>query len=377
MTALKLPPKFIQEFDKIRRNFIWDIDEEANPGGKCKVRWLTVCSPKEVGGLGLPNLKLFCRALRLRWMWHEWSDPPRPWVGTPTPCDAKDQELFHAATRVTIGDGARALFWRSTWHGNSPLRVQFPLLYARSRRKNKTVAAALLDDSWVADLGNDFPTALLPQFIDLWRLARSLVLAPNTPDSIRWILTTDGTYTSASAYRLHFEGRILSAAPDMIWSPWAPAKCKFFLWLLLHNRLWCADRLQRRQLPNAYFCPLCLRNLESSLHLFFECPFSRRLWTTVAAWPHCSSFHPTVWGTAASSWEIWQLMIQQTPDAHRRGTSSLFTLVCWNIWKERNARIFRQKSASLQLIIAYIRDEAREWSFANAKALRKLLFEPP
>jgi hypothetical protein len=31
----------------------------------------------------------------------------------------------------------------------------------------------------------------------------------------------------------------------------------------------------------------------------------------------------------------------------------------------------------LQLIIAYIRDEAREWSFANAKALRKLLFEPP
>jgi hypothetical protein len=70
-------------------------------------------------------------------------------------------------------------------------------------------------------------------------------------------------------------------------------------------------------------------------------------------------------------------MIKQTPDAHRRGTSSLFTLVCWNIWKERNARIFRQKSAFLQLIIAFIRDEAREWSFANAKALRKLLFEPP
>jgi hypothetical protein len=36
MTALKLPPKFIQEFDKIRRNFTWDIEEEANPGANAR-----------------------------------------------------------------------------------------------------------------------------------------------------------------------------------------------------------------------------------------------------------------------------------------------------------------------------------------------------
>ncbi|KAM0915236.1 hypothetical protein ACQ4PT_010999 [Festuca glaucescens] len=377
MTALKLPPKFIHEFDRIRRNFLWDIDEETNPRGKCKVRWLTVCSPKEVGGLGLPNLKLFCRALRLRWLWHEWSEPTRPWVGTPTPCDAKDQDFFHEATRVTIGDGKRALFWHSSWHGDTPLRIQFQQIYARSRRKNKTVAATILNDSWVADLGQNFPATLLTQFVDLWRLAQSLVLSPGTPDSIRWILTADGVYSSASAYRLLFEGRTLSPAPEMIWSPWAPAKCKFFLWLLLHNRLWCADRLQRRRLPNAYFCPLCLRSLETSQHLFFECPFTKRIWAAVATWTHCSSLAPPCWEAATTPQDIWQLLMQRSAAAHKEGLSSLFTLVCWNVWRERNARIFRQKSATFQLIIAWIRDEAREWSFANAKALRKLLFEPP
>jgi predicted negative regulator of RcsB-dependent stress response len=70
-------------------------------------------------------------------------------------------------------------------------------------------------------------------------------------------------------------------------------------------------------------------------------------------------------------------MMQHSTATHKKGLSSLFTLICWNVWKERNARIFRLKSANFQLIIAWIRDEARQWSFANAKALRKLLFEPP
>jgi hypothetical protein len=277
MTALKLPPKFLKEFDKIRRNFVWDIEDDTNVGGKCKVRWKSVCSPLDVGGLGVPNLEYFGRALRLRWLWHEWSLPPRPWVGMVTPCDVHDLELFHEATRVSLGDGSRAIFWRSSWLGDTPLCMQYPRLYDRSRRKNKSVAKALNDNSWVHDIRRNFPPEMLPEFISLWRTLQTVVLRPHTPDSIRWILTTDGCYSAASAYRLHFEGQIRSIAPEMIWSTWAPPKCRVFAWLLLQNRLWCADRLQRRQCPNSYFCPLCIRNLETSWHLFFECPFTRSI----------------------------------------------------------------------------------------------------
>jgi hypothetical protein len=110
LTVLKIPSSFLKEFDKLRRNFIWDIKDNTTAGGKCKVSWKKFCSPLQHGGLGLPNLPLFARALRLRWLWMEWSDEPRPWVGSPTPCDEGDRALFHAATRVSIGDDKRALF---------------------------------------------------------------------------------------------------------------------------------------------------------------------------------------------------------------------------------------------------------------------------
>ena len=33
-------------------------------------------------GLGILDLDLFSRALRLRWLWYEWTDSDRAWVGT-------------------------------------------------------------------------------------------------------------------------------------------------------------------------------------------------------------------------------------------------------------------------------------------------------
>ena len=114
-------------------------------GGKCKVNWKKVCSTTEFGGLGLPNLHLLSRALRLRWLWYEWTAPHRPWVGLPTPCDDGDKELFNSATRVTIGNGNRALFCHSNWLDESPLSRQFPSIFGLSRWKNKTVAQAMIN----------------------------------------------------------------------------------------------------------------------------------------------------------------------------------------------------------------------------------------
>jgi hypothetical protein len=377
LTVLKIPPSFLKEFDKIRRNFIWDIEDNAPAGGKCKVSWKKICSPLQHGGLGLPNLSLFGRALRLRWLWLEWSDEARPWLGSPTPCDEGDRALFHAATRVTIGDGKRASFWHSSWLGTAPLDQQFPALYAASRRKNKTVAAAIQNNSWVLDLGRDLPTHLLHDFIRLWRLVQTTTLRQNIPDAITWLLSKDGSYTASSAYKIHFEGQVRSEAPTIVWQQWAPAKCKLFLWLLLQDRLWCADRLQRRRCPNEYFCPLCVRNLETSWHLFFECPFAQQIWQGVASWRNCGPLAPSVWALEKSFSAVWHKILASALPCHRKGTKSIFTLVCWAIWRERNSRIFQGKLAPKSAIIACIRDEAREWAFANAKALRELMFDPP
>ncbi|XP_024314545.1 uncharacterized protein LOC112270719 [Brachypodium distachyon] len=62
---------------------------------------------------------------------------------------------------------------------------------------------------------------------------------------------------------------------------------------------------------------------------------------------------------------------------HRQGIKSMFILICWAIWRERNSRVFNDKEISFRRICCFIKDEAREWAFAGAKAFRKLLWEPP
>lgn len=376
MMALQLPKNFLASFDKIRRRFLWGIDEKAAAGGKCKISWAKVYSPLDIGGLGLANLGIFGRALRLRWFWFEWRAPDRLWVGTPTPCDKTYRDLFAAATRVAIGDGLTATFWHSNWLGGRPLRLAFPCLFARSRRKTRSVAEAVTDHRWVRDLHLDVYVPFMHEFLQAWHAIADISLQPNVPNSIRWILTADGSYSARSAYNLQFGGRSLSSMPQVVWRIWAPPKYKFFAWLMLQNRLWCADRLQRRGWPNCYFCPLCRRNLETALHLFIECPFSSRLWCIVALWPNCRGFATAI-HEATSVMSFHDSLLSASPAEHRKGVCSLFILVSHSIWHERNSRVFHDKPLAINQLSCFIKDESQAWAFAGAKALRKLLWEQP
>ncbi|RLM53052.1 hypothetical protein C2845_PMPSC006798 [Panicum miliaceum] len=51
----------------------------------------------------------------------------------------------------------------------------------------------------------------------------------------------------------------------------------------------------------------------------------------------------------------WIQLRQQCLDSKRKGFDSLFALVSWQIWKERNARVFRQAEASVLQLLAHIK----------------------
>ena len=80
LTVFKLQKWAIKKIDKIRRSFLWKGSHEAN-GGHCLVQWKKAMRPKNFGGLGILDLDLFSRALRLRWLWFQWTTPDKPWVG--------------------------------------------------------------------------------------------------------------------------------------------------------------------------------------------------------------------------------------------------------------------------------------------------------
>jgi hypothetical protein len=52
----------IEEIDRRRRAFLWaGMDSVAS--GKCKVSWPVICFPKDLGGLGLPDVRVLSYAL--------------------------------------------------------------------------------------------------------------------------------------------------------------------------------------------------------------------------------------------------------------------------------------------------------------------------
>ena len=79
---------------------------------------------------------------------------------------------------------------------------------------------------------------------------------------------------------------------NMVWKNWAPPKCKLFSWLIIQNRVWTADRLERRGWPNGRLCPLCCCEDETARHLLFTCRFSIRLWGMIKNWLNIGDFNP-------------------------------------------------------------------------------------
>ena len=151
LTVFKLPKWAIKRIDKLRRNFLWKGDAEAN-GGHCLVKWAKTMRPKKFGGLGILDLDLFCRALRLRWLWFQWTTPDRPWVGTEPPVDDIDRQLFRTSTVVTLGNGEKASFWQSSWLFGQAPRDRFPELFKWAWRKNKSVKEELQNQNWTRGL---------------------------------------------------------------------------------------------------------------------------------------------------------------------------------------------------------------------------------
>ena len=110
---------------------------------------------KECGGLGILDVERFVRALRLWWLWHEWVFPDKSWLGMEVPCDETDRLLFAACTHIHLGNGKKTDFRRAGWiHGRRPKDIA-PLLFAKTKKKKRSIADALFNNNWIRDLNTE------------------------------------------------------------------------------------------------------------------------------------------------------------------------------------------------------------------------------
>jgi hypothetical protein len=141
-------PRWVHNaFIKLMKAFLWSGSCEVQ-GGKCLVAWHVVHHPQQLGGLGILDLKVFGRALRLWWMWLQRTDPDRAWMAMPIWEDSEVSAFFNASFTVSLGDAIRTLLWQDPWiQGQHVLNVALDLLVTVHHRRRRTRTVALATQS--------------------------------------------------------------------------------------------------------------------------------------------------------------------------------------------------------------------------------------
>lgn len=212
----------------------------------------------------------------------------------------------------------------------------------------------------------------LLQYIKLWRIIEGdgIQLQAGVEDIVSWRWSPSQTYTARSAYAMFFEGSTRFAGARPIWKAWAPLKVKFLTWLAVHKRIWTADRRRRHGLQARAACILCDQDPETADHLFVSCCFTKQVWHAICGVLNAGFTLPT----AQVQMLDWWLQLRSGHNHLRqRGIDSIFMLVTWCIWKERNGRTFGSRPASnLAQIIEVIVNEGKLWVKAGAKWMAAL-----
>jgi hypothetical protein len=208
---------------------------------------------------------------------------------------------------------------------------------------------------------------LIAEFFDLWDATENVSLL-DQPDKIVWRWTPDGQFTAKSAYNKLHTGAITFRGHALIWKTWAPLRVKIFLWLAFKRKHWTNDRRARHGLQAHEECFLCDQAPESIDHMLSCCPFTRELWFHI-----CTALGKHLPQPNHSVLSAWRQLRREWHGCQRKGFDSLFALVSWQVWKERNARCFRSATTSVTDLLLVIRAEADQWIRAGAKNLGVLV----
>jgi hypothetical protein len=127
--------------------------------------------------------------------------------------------LFYAATTITIGKWEDCRLLGLTVAKLGQAKGIAPLIFEASKRKNCTMAQALHNKGWVANIKMDtnFTVHHIHEYVRLWvRLQDVHLLQEDNEDAIVWNLTSNDEYSSASVYDAQFFIAILTRFNKMV-----------------------------------------------------------------------------------------------------------------------------------------------------------------
>ncbi|XP_058216740.1 uncharacterized protein LOC131327608 [Rhododendron vialii] len=241
-----------------------------------------------------------------------------------------------------IGNGQGTFLWLENWHPLGPLFNKFGenIVYNLGRSLNSKVSSIIHDGVWRWPRQRNRAT----QFIIEHTPADFKPICDRL-DSVVWIPHLAGFTVSSAweAIRLKFP---IQPWSSIVWYSKNVPHWAFILWLVVLHRLSTKDRLLSWGMNVEDGCVLCNNGQESHEHLFFHCVFSQSVWGAI--WQRCSMAQIR---SSLSDMITWYIQNAKGSSFKCWLLKSVLAACVYNLWIERNLRIFQHKFSPIDQVI--------------------------
>lgn len=125
---------------------------------------------------------------------------------------------------------------------------------------------------------------------------------------------------------------------------------------MLHGRTLTTDNLKRRGLALAGRCSFCHQNDEDIYHCFLDCSFSSQVWNYFLL--NCPGRERSLHTVSDTIFSFRNFC------GSRRGKirwRPLFHVILWNLWLERNNRVFEGTATEIGSFIQKVKTTIWSW----------------
>lgn len=145
-----------------------------------------------------------------------------------------------------------------------------------------------------------------------------------------------------------------------------------FAWLVLHEKILTADNLDKRGWDHGVVCPLCLNEAETTSHLLTQCLYSKNVLEKVCGWfsfAGTGSYGPSSDPNEPKTTRWLEEICRDMPKEDRRFLTGVILYSWWNIWKERNRRIFQGKEEEWEQVTFRAKEEINQYKLVTRTPL--------
>lgn len=357
MSIYSWPTQLLREMEKWIKNFIWSGNVTKRK--MVTVAWKKVCADYDEGGLGTKSLICLNEATNLKMCWtllhsdQQWASILRNralrnqrsikyHIFSSIWSSVKNElEVIKNNSTWIVGDGKMINFWYDDWcEGSIQQLLNIPdhiILEFPDKLEN-----------YVENHRWSIPDNLHHMFPDLRLLVSKVTLANRSlPDSLVWNHSSNGDLTMKDAYS--FKKHAFPKIPwaKHIWSNDIPPSKSLLVWRLMLNKLPTDDNLVARGYNLPSMCSICKNQVETSFHLFFDCPYAITLWQWLS-----SIFNRPLHFNSIE--DIWSLCGRRMSPQNKVVTAAVLINLLNAIWFARNQNRFKEKNISWRTSIATI-----------------------